>query len=145
MGVQEASGLGLLPYQIVPPPFTVALHERRREHTLSEQDDSPMFLDNPFVLFPQRVKRNDCIPAVPGTSIRKVTDDGINTVVGNLYHPRQTVFIIYNVSSKHTLVRKNRALAVTDHPVRNLCSTNPLNRILYNEVLSFLFQLVDEP
>ena len=102
MGVEKTSRLGFLPNEVVSPPRWIAHHQFGREQSLPEQDVDAMLLDNPPVLIPQIDKWNDCIPFVPGGSVWKIADDGINRMVLDAQHTIDAFFIVYNICFSHT-------------------------------------------
>lgn len=52
VGIKEACRAALVPDEIVPPELRLRHHQLCREHSLAEQQDGPIVLDDALVLFP---------------------------------------------------------------------------------------------
>lgn len=121
--IKVSTRLCLFPYNVIPPEFSVTLHQIRSEHPITKQNNSPIIFNDTFILFPQWLKWNYGVPLISCClAVRQVSADKVDGFIIYFLHSIQTIFIINFIYCNH-LIHKSK--------IHILCCSKPVTPILF--------------
>ena len=94
VAVEKTGGVFLLPNPLVLEEPWIAGYEGGGERHLREEDDGTTVRYHSLILFPQRLQWYHAVPFVTCGAVGQVTDDGVDALVGNIFHTLQAVDVV---------------------------------------------------